>query len=106
MWEMTLEADINGALRAGLQPVWVTYARDKKSLLPPGAVSDQVEIEDDNVPVISTWKELFSLSYFSSHTQIRMNCSKKIYMFIMREQAYLVNKLRTPLLKMSYRSIY
>ena len=55
------EADINGALRAGLQPVWFTYARDRNSLLPPGAVSDQVEIEDDNVPVISTWKELFSL---------------------------------------------
>ena len=61
------EADINGALRAGVQPIWFTYARDKKSLLPPGAVSDQVEIEDDDVPVISNWEELFSLSYFSSH---------------------------------------
>jgi len=25
------EADINGALRAGLQPVWFTYARGKKT---------------------------------------------------------------------------
>ncbi len=55
------EADINGALRAGLQPVWLTYALGKKNLLPPGAESDQVEIEDDKVPVISTWKELFLL---------------------------------------------
>jgi len=55
------EADINGALRAGLQPVWFTYACGKKSPLSPGAVSDQVEIADDDVPVISTWKELFFL---------------------------------------------
>ena len=61
------EADINGALRAGVQPIWFTYARDKKNLLPPGAISDKVEIEDDNVSVISNWEELFSLSYFSSH---------------------------------------
>ena len=60
------EADINGALRAGIQPIWFTYARDRKSLLPPGVMSDQVEIEDDKVPEISNWKELFSLSYFSS----------------------------------------
>jgi len=63
------EADINGALRAGLQPIWFTYARGKKNLLPPGAVSDQVKIEDDNVPLISAWKELFSLSYFSSRKE-------------------------------------
>ena len=71
------EADINGALRAGLQPVWFTYARGKKNLLPPGAVSDQVEIEDDNVPVISTWKELFSLQRLNHLTTKFVSISEK-----------------------------
>jgi putative hydrolase of the HAD superfamily len=55
------EADIGGALSAGIRPVWFTYARNLKSPLPPGAASDPVEIPGSNVPEISTWNELFSL---------------------------------------------
>ena len=55
------EADIQGALNAGIQPVWFTYARDRKSSLPPGAVSEQVEIPGDSVPEISNWGELLAL---------------------------------------------
>jgi len=71
------EADINGALRAGIQPIWFTYARNKKNLLPPGAVSDQVEIEDDNVPEISNWEELFSLQRLSHLTTKFVSISEK-----------------------------
>lgn len=55
------EADINGALRAGLYPVRCIWGRGGKALLPPGAVSEEVEIEDKNVPEVSTWKELLRL---------------------------------------------
>jgi putative hydrolase of the HAD superfamily len=55
------EADIAGALGAGIQPVWFTYARDRGSPLPPGAGSEPVKIPDRSVPEISTWEELFSL---------------------------------------------
>ncbi len=55
------EADIGGALSAGIRPVWFTYARNLKSPLPPGAASDPMEIPGSTVPEISTWNELFSL---------------------------------------------
>ncbi len=55
------EADIQGALNAGIQPVWFTYARDRGSPLPLGAASDPMEIPGNNVPAISSWEELISL---------------------------------------------
>ncbi len=55
------EADIAGALSAGIRPVWFTYARDRGSPLPPGATSDPVKIPDNDVPAISTWDEFLSL---------------------------------------------
>jgi len=56
-----VEADIAGALAAGIQPVWFTYARDRKSPLPPGAVSDPSEIPATDIPEISSWGELLAL---------------------------------------------
>jgi putative hydrolase of the HAD superfamily len=55
------EADIAGALSAGIRPVWFTYARDRGSPLPPGATSDPVKIPGNDVPAISTWDEFLSL---------------------------------------------
>lgn len=56
-----VEADISGALGAGIQPVWFIYARDMGSPLPPGAGSEPGAIPDGSVPEISTWEGLFSL---------------------------------------------
>jgi putative hydrolase of the HAD superfamily len=52
--------DITGASQAGLQPVWMTYVRDKNIPLSPSTSSDE-EMVDDNVPVISTWQDLLDL---------------------------------------------
>jgi len=52
------EADIQGALNAGIQPIWFTYARDRKSPLPPGAASDPSQIPAPDIPSISSWAEL------------------------------------------------
>jgi putative hydrolase of the HAD superfamily len=55
------EPDINGAQRAGLQPVWTTYIRDKNLPFVPGVLSRVEEEPDVKVPRISTWKDLLSL---------------------------------------------
>ena len=52
--------DIIGASQAGLQPVWMTYVRDKNIPLSPSASSD-AEMVDDKVPVISTWQDFLDL---------------------------------------------
>jgi putative hydrolase of the HAD superfamily len=56
-----VEADIAGALAAGIRPVWFTYARNLKGPLPPGARSGPAEGPDTSVPEIATWEGLFSL---------------------------------------------
>ena len=56
-----LEADITGARRAGLRPIWMTYARDKKMPLVPGIASERAEEVDSRVPRISHWKDLTDL---------------------------------------------
>ena len=55
------EPDITGAQRAGLQPVWTTYVRDRNIPPAPGVLSRSSEKADCNVPRISTWKELMTL---------------------------------------------
>jgi len=55
------EPDITGAQRAGLQPVWMTYVRDRDLPLSPGVPSGRPENPDGHVPRISTWGELFDL---------------------------------------------
>jgi len=54
-------ADIQGALNAGIQPVWFTYARDMGSPLPPGARSDPGKILESDIPSISSWGELLTV---------------------------------------------
>jgi len=55
------EADIQGALNAGIQPVWFTYARDAGSPLPPGAEHDPSKIPGPDIPSISNWEEFLAL---------------------------------------------
>jgi putative hydrolase of the HAD superfamily len=55
------EADIAGALSAGIRPVWFTYARDMGSPLPPGVKSDPSKIPAPDIPSISSWGELLAL---------------------------------------------
>jgi len=58
------EADINGALRAGLLPIWTTYVRDRQIGL-PGYLSGDADLPDSEVPRISDWKEFLSLLHIS-----------------------------------------
>ncbi|MCD6306049.1 MAG: HAD family hydrolase [Deltaproteobacteria bacterium] len=57
------ESDIKGALNAGIQPVWFTYARDMGSPLPPGAKADPSKIPDAHIPSVSSWGELLDVLY-------------------------------------------
>lgn len=56
-----LDADVYGALRAGLKPVWTTVVRDQdipaaQTLLPKSA-----EVAEDGIPRISAWSDLTDL---------------------------------------------
>jgi HAD superfamily hydrolase (TIGR01549 family) len=55
------EPDIQGALRAGLQPVWTTYVRDHNISYGPGILSRGSETPNSDVPRISSWGDLLSL---------------------------------------------
>ncbi len=55
------EADVRGALNAGIQPIWFTHARKMESPLPPGAMSDPSRIPPPDIPAISNWGGLLSL---------------------------------------------
>lgn len=55
------ELDVNGAHRAGLQPIWMTYVRDENIPSAKSVLSGNMERPDFEVPRISTWEELPSL---------------------------------------------
>jgi len=55
------EADVAGALGAGLQPVWTTYVRDNNITPAPGVVGKGETDPDPTVPRISNWQDLLSL---------------------------------------------
>jgi putative hydrolase of the HAD superfamily len=54
------EPDIQGALDAGLQPVWSTYVQDHKLPMPPLIFSRREVKPDRSIPRISTWQDLLS----------------------------------------------
>lgn len=56
-----LEPDIEGAKRAGLQPVWTTYVYDQNIPATPAVFSRGKDTPDSDVPRISTWEDLLSL---------------------------------------------
>jgi putative hydrolase of the HAD superfamily len=55
------EADVAGALQAGLQPVWTTYVRDNNITPAPGVVGKGQTDPDPTVPRISNWEDLLAL---------------------------------------------
>jgi putative hydrolase of the HAD superfamily len=55
------EADVEGALRAGLQPVWTTYVRDNNITPAPGVVGKGQTEPEPTVPRISNWQDLLAL---------------------------------------------
>ena len=55
------EADVSGALQAGLQPIWTTYVRDNNILPAPGMLGPAEDDPGPSVPRISGWGELLAL---------------------------------------------
>ena len=55
------ELDVNGAQRAGLQPIWITYVRDHHIPSAKSILSGRVDMPEYEVPRISTWEDLLSL---------------------------------------------
>ncbi len=56
-----VDADVNGALAAGIQPVWFTYVRDKKQPVPAHMVASESDEPREVVPRVSTWTEFVAL---------------------------------------------
>jgi HAD superfamily hydrolase (TIGR01549 family) len=55
------EPDIEGARKAGIRPVWMTYVRDRGLAVMPRFIPATAESPDTQVPRISTWDDLHSL---------------------------------------------
>jgi putative hydrolase of the HAD superfamily len=55
------EADIHGAEKAGLLPVWTTYARENNAPMAPGRDRDNERTPGQGVPRISSWQKMFNL---------------------------------------------
>lgn len=56
-----IEADINGALLAGIRPIWFTWALDHKVPMLPGVPVGDEELPDGNIPRVSDWEEFLAL---------------------------------------------
>jgi len=56
-----VDADVNGALAAGIQPVWFTYVQDKKPPIPAHMAPSETVEPHESVPRVSTWTEFLSL---------------------------------------------
>ncbi len=56
-----IEADINGALLAGIRPVWFTWALDHKVPMVPGVPIGDEELPDADIPRVSDWEEFLAL---------------------------------------------
>ena len=55
------DPDINGAIRAGMQAVWFTYARDHQIPTVPGVALSSASEPSFPVPRVSTWAEFLSI---------------------------------------------
>lgn len=54
-------ADIDGAQKAGLYPVWTTIVRDQKLSPAENPFSPQKSVPDSGIPRISAWEDLLAL---------------------------------------------
>jgi len=61
-----IEADINGARRAGIRPVWFTWAMDHKVPMLPGMPPDDEAPPDAKVIRIANWEEFLSILRLNS----------------------------------------
>lgn len=55
------DADIKGAEKSGIQPVWMTYVQDHHVSAASSLLTRSIDDPDSNVPRISNWKELLAL---------------------------------------------
>ena len=55
------EADITGAFRSGLKPIWTTYVRDNHIEFAPGMLGPTDDDPGPEVPRISDWQDLLTL---------------------------------------------
>jgi putative hydrolase of the HAD superfamily len=55
------EADVSGALQAGIRPIWTTYVRDNNILPAPGILGPADDDPGPTVSRISNWEELLEL---------------------------------------------
>ncbi|UCE82065.1 MAG: HAD family hydrolase [Deltaproteobacteria bacterium] len=63
------EADVAGAMQAGLQPVWTTYVRDNHISPAPGMLGPTEVDPGPEVVRISNWKDLLSLLDGNRYTE-------------------------------------
>jgi putative hydrolase of the HAD superfamily len=56
-----LENDVKGAQRAGLQPIWTTYVRDRKATSTTGSQPQTSNTTSPSVPTVASWNELLTL---------------------------------------------
>jgi len=54
------EADLIGALKSGLSPVWMTYARDRSLPFTSGVFSENTENPDNDIPRIASWEDFLA----------------------------------------------
>ena len=56
-----VDADVNGALAAGIQPVWFTYVLENKPPIPAHMAPGKAVEPLHNVPRVSSWGEFLTL---------------------------------------------
>ena len=56
-----VDADVNGASAAGIQPVWFTYVLDHKPPIPMLMSPSETDAPHESVLRVSTWKEFPAL---------------------------------------------
>jgi putative hydrolase of the HAD superfamily len=56
-----LEADVVGALNAGIKPVWFTYAKNHRVAMVPGDMPEEVKIPEPDVAKVKSWKDFLQI---------------------------------------------
>ncbi len=55
-----VDADVNGALASGIQPVWFTYVLEYKPPVPAHTIPGVTEAPRDGIPRVSNWTEFLT----------------------------------------------